>query len=111
MSEKIKVKVFGIKNQASGGGCNCSGSCSCNPTKAMSEMYDDFVTFLSNTNLRNHIDIEFIDILMDNMEEHKSVLDAMQQGYKLPITAINGSIKFYGGISNKMIFNSLRKLA
>lgn len=109
MVEKIKVKVFGIKDQSTGGACNCSGGCG--PTKTMGETYEEFVNFLNNTRLRNRIDIEFIDILMDNMDEYESVLDAMNKGYGLPLTTINGNIKFYGGISNKMIFNSLSKLA
>lgn len=108
MEEKIKVIVFGIKDQSTGGDCNCSGGCG--PVKTMGEAYEEFVNYLYNTKLRNHIDIEFIDILMDNMDEHDSVLDAMNKGYGLPLTTINGNIKFYGGISNKMIFNSLRKL-
>jgi|LSQX01.3.fsa_nt_gb hypothetical protein len=109
MSERVIVEVFGIKDQSTACGCNCSGGCG--PTKTMGELYKDFIYFLSRTKLRDRIDISFVDILMDDMDNYQSVLDAMEQGYTLPLTAINGDIKFYGGISNKMIYDSIRKLA
>lgn len=109
MLEKIMIEVFGIKEQQSGGGCNCSGGCG--PTKTMGQMYDEFVHFLANSKIRDQIDIHFIDILMDDMDRYPHVLDAMNQEYSLPLTVINGEIKFYGGISNKMIYNALRNNA
>jgi hypothetical protein len=48
---------------------------------------------------------------MDDMEDKESVVNAMNQGYGLPLTAINGEIKFYGGISNNMIYQEIKKLA
>ncbi|MHB8130532.1 MAG: hypothetical protein ACYDEX_16195 [Mobilitalea sp.] len=106
MSEEITIDVFGIRNQAVG--CNCNGkSCS---SKTMDEMYHEFYTYLTKTMNTKQLKIQFIDILMDDMDVYSYVIDAMNQGYGLPLTAINGEIKFYGGISNKMIVNSLREL-
>ena len=112
MQEKIIVKVFGIKDQSSGGnsGCGCSGGC-CGSSKTMEKMYDEFVSFLSRSNIRQRIDITFVDVLMEDMDRYDYIMDAMNQGYELPLTAINGKVKFYGGISNKMIYDTLRKLA
>lgn len=109
MAELIKVEVFGIKNQSCGSACSCSGGCG--PSKTMEEMYQEFIQFLSRTSIKKRIDIKFVDILMDDMEGYDSVVSAMDQGYALPLTAINGEIKFYGGIANKMIYNAIRKLA
>jgi disulfide oxidoreductase YuzD len=108
MSEKIKVEIYGIKDQSSGG-CSCSGGCG--PTKTMGELYKDFLSFLSKTRLKDRIDIRFIDILMDDMDKYQTVLNAMEKGYGLPLTTINDEIKFYGGINNKMIYDGIRKLA
>jgi len=113
MLGKIIVEVFGIKDQTSGGsssGCSCGGGC-CGPTKTMGKMYDEFVSFLSRSNIRQRIDIEFIDVLMDDMDRYDYAMDGMNQGYELPLTAINGEVKFYGGISHKMIYDTLRKMA
>ncbi|MGC6174009.1 hypothetical protein [Lacrimispora sp. 38-1] len=107
MSGEITIDVFGIRNQAVG--CNCNGkSCS---SKTMDEMYREFHTFLTKNMYTNQFKIQFIDILMDDMEDYGYVIDAMNQGYSLPLTAINGEIKFYGGISNRMTANLLRKLS
>lgn len=109
MPKSIKVEVFGIKNQTCGGGCSCNGGCS--PSKTMGDMYNEFLKYLSKSKIRNRIDITFKDILMDNMEGYESVIQAMEQGYVLPLTAINGEIMFYGGISNRMIYEVIRKKA
>lgn len=111
MSEKIIVQVFGIKDQSSGGSsdCGCSGGC-CGPSKTMGRMYDEFVHFLSRSRIRQYITTQFIDVLMDDMDIYKYVVDAMSQGYELPLTAINGEVKFYGGMSSNMIYNALRKM-
>jgi hypothetical protein len=112
MSERIIVEVFGIKDQPSGGNsdCGCSGGC-CGLSKTMGKMYDEFVSFLSRSNLRQRIDIKFVDVLMDDMDKYEYAMDGMNHGYALPLTAINGEVKFYGGISHKMIYDALRKMA
>lgn len=112
MQDKIIVTIFGIKEQSSGGSsdCGCSGGC-CGPSKTMGKMYDEFVRFLSQSNIRQRIDIKFVDVLMEDMDQYEFILDAMSQGYGLPLTAINGTVKFYGGISNRQIYNTLRRIA
>lgn len=107
MSGKIKVEVFGIKDQSAGGGCSCSGGCG--PVKTMWEMYDEFADFLSNSNVKDRIETKFIDVLMDDLDGYESVKNAMERGYSMPLTAINGKLKFYGGISNKMVYAEIKK--
>lgn len=105
MSGEVAIDVFGIRNQVVG--CNCNGrNCS---SKTMDEMYNEFYTYLTKTMNTNQFKIQFIDILMDNMDDYNYVIDALNKGYSLPLTAINGEIKFYGGISNRMIAHSLRR--
>ncbi|MDW2800164.1 hypothetical protein RZO55_21565 [Clostridium boliviensis] len=104
MPDKITIDVFGIRNQSVG--CN-GGSCS---SKTMGEMYDEFNYYLTKNINPKQFKTQFIDILMDNMEDYDYVIDAMNQGYRLPLTAINRELKFYGGISNRMIADSIRRL-
>lgn len=103
MQDKVNVLVFGIKDQSVS--CGCSGDCG--PSKTMGDTYEEFVRFLSGSRQSNRIDINFVDILMDNMEDYGYVIKAMEQGYGLPITAINGKVRFYGGISGKMIYRAI----
>jgi hypothetical protein len=113
MSEKIIVEVFGIKDQAindNSSGCSCQGGC-CGPTKTMGQTYEEFKFLLSRSKIRQRIDVRFIDILREDMDSYGYAMEAMDKGYNLPLTAINGQIKFYGGLSNRMIYNTLRRMA
>lgn len=107
MSEKIKVEIFGIKDQPLSCGCGCGESCG--PTKTMGLAYEEFVDFLKNSNIKDNVETQFIDVLMDNLNDHESVIKAMQSGFTLPLTAIDGELKFYGGISNEMIYDEIAK--
>lgn len=110
MIKKIKVEVFGIKNQAAGSGCSCSGGCG--PTETMGEMYDTFVDFMSKSTLKDNLDIKFIDVFMDDfVDNYQYVIDAMNKGLGLPLTAVNGDLKFYGGLAGEMMFDQLKDLA
>jgi hypothetical protein len=111
MVEKVIVEVFGIKDQPSGGSnCDCSGgSCCCGPSKNMGLLYDELIDFLSGSRLRNRIDVKFIDILRDDMDPYNYVIEAMDRGYGLPFTSINGKLKFYGGISHKKVYGALMR--
>ena len=109
MLNKIRVDVFGIKDQPIGGGCSCSGGCG--PIKTMGEMYDEFVNFLSNSNLKQPIETKFIDVLMDDLSKYEVIEEAINKGYSIPLTTINGTLKFYGGIPDKVIFSEIEKMA
>ena len=109
MTDKIKVEVFGIKDQPAGAGCSCGGSCG--PTKTMKEMYDEFVEYLSKTEINDKVEINFTDILLDSKDEITLVTNAMKLGYKLPLTSLNGKMRFYGGISNELMVREITKLA
>jgi hypothetical protein len=109
MSEQVKVIVFGIKDQAVSCGCCCNGGCG--PAKTMGDIYKDFTRFLSGSRMRNRIDIQFVDVIMDDMGKYEYVLDALNQGLTLPLTSINGDVKFYGGIDSDLIYDAIRKSA
>jgi hypothetical protein len=111
MSVKIKVDIYGVKEQpVASGGC-CSGGCDCGPSQTMGELFDEFVNYVNNSNLKDRIDLHFVDIFSPEFNQNATVMEAMQQGYSLPLTTINGTLMFYGGISNQMIFEQIQKFA
>lgn len=110
MTKKIKVEVFGIRNQAAGGGCSCSGGCG--PTITMGEMYDTFVDYMSKSSLKENLEIKFIDVFMEDLvDNYKYIIDAMNRGFGLPLTAVNGNLKFYGGLAGEMMFDQIKNEA
>lgn len=109
MINKIRVEVFGVRDQAAGGGCSCSGDCG--PTKTMGDLYREVESHLKNSTVNNQIDMTFIDVFHDELDEYKYVIDAMNKGFGLPLTAVNGELKFFGGMSGEMIVDLIEKSA
>lgn len=110
MSKKIKVEVFGVKNQAAGSGCSCSGGCE--PTVTMGEMYDTFVDYISKSSLKDSLEIKFIDVFVEDIvDDYKYIIDALNKGFGLPLTAVNGELKFYGGLIGEVVFDQLKNEA
>lgn len=107
MSEKVKVQVFGVRDGASGGGCSCGGGCA--PTMTMGEMYDEFVRFIKDSDINEKVETEFVDVIEDGLEGYVEALKLLEKGYGLPLTLINGKPRFYGGISNEMFYDVIKK--
>jgi len=107
MGEKVKVEVFGIRDQAAGGGCGCGGDCG--PQQTMGEIYEELVIFINKSKLKDQVDLQFIDILDDNMDGHDKVREVLEKGYGIPLTAVAGTLRFHSGISNKMIYEAIQE--
>lgn len=108
MSEKVKVAVIGIKDAPAGGGCGhgCGG---CGPKKTMGEVYNELAMFLENSMVKDNIEMEFVDITQRDLKGYESADKAIEKGFAIPMTLINGAIKFTGEISRKAIFNEIKK--
>lgn len=107
MGSKFKVEVFGVRNQAAGGGCNCSGGCA--PSITMGEMYRDFEEQLRKSEICDLVESTFIDVFYDDLDEYKYVIDAMNKGFGLPLTSVNGELKFFGGLSGEMVVETIQQ--
>ncbi len=43
-------------------------------------------------------------------DEKDRVLDVIDRGFDAPITVIDGIIRYYGGISNKLVYKDVKEL-
>jgi disulfide oxidoreductase YuzD len=112
MSNTIIIEVFGIKDESAGGGC-CAGSCGpgeCGPAPTMGELYQKLVDFLAVSELKDQVQLAFVDVLADELEGHEAAKQAMEKGMALPLTVINGKVRFYGGLSTKKIYETIKTL-
>jgi len=108
MNNKIKIEIFGIKNQpANGGCCNCSGNCG--PLQTIGEQYEELIEFLKAKNLIDKVDIKFIEINKENLIEYTEINKLLEEEYYLPLTLVNGSLKLYALISNELIYDEIKK--
>ena len=109
MSEKVSIEVFGIKDSPIGGGCSCAGGC-CGPQQTMEEGYQELVTFIKNSEIKDNVVTAFLDVMEDDMDEYEGVKLALNKGYGLPITAINGKPVIYGDLSSEKIYREIKKV-
>ena len=113
MSEKIKIEIYGIKDQLPPTGCSSCAGCKsagdCAPPKTMGEMYDELVSYIDESQIKDKVDLSFIDIEKDTSETHEDVRKAMEVGNRIPFTAIGGVLKFQGGVYPQMVVQEVLK--
>ncbi|MCO5386933.1 MAG: hypothetical protein M0T74_07085 [Desulfitobacterium hafniense] len=105
----IRVDVFGIREEAPSGSCSCGGACGSVPEKTMGEMYEDLLRFLQESDLGSNIQLKFIDVFEDDLKGYDTPHTMFKNGFALPLVAVNGVVRFYGGISNSRIYDEVRK--
>lgn len=108
MNEKIKIAVFGIKDQAVGGGSCGAGSCQAAPT--IGELYTGLVNFLEQTDVKDAIELSFIDIFQKENRSFAMVEDYMDRGFNLPIVSIDNKKFFHSGLYNQLIYETVKEL-
>jgi hypothetical protein len=113
MNEKIKVEIYGIKDQLPPTGCSSCAGCKsagdCAPPKTMGEMYDELVSFIDSSNVKEKVELHFIDIEKNGLENHEDVKNAIEVGNRIPFTAIGGALKFQGGVYPQMVVQEVLK--
>jgi len=106
----IQVDVFGIRDEAPlGGSCSCGGDCGSVSEKTMGEMYEDLLRFFQESDLGTNIQLKFIDVFEDDLKGYDTPHTMFKNGFALPLVAVNGVVRFYGGISNSRIYDEVRK--
>ena len=104
-----QVDVFGIREEAPAGACSCGGACASTPEKTMGEMYEDLVQFFQESDLAADVRLQFIDLFEDDLKGYDSAHTMIKNGFALPLVAVNGVVRLYGGISNSKIHEEVRK--
>lgn len=125
MNSKIKINIYGNMNtMISGSRCNkkcnnCFEKCNgCKPTNnkiikvKTSDLYYNLVNFLTINHMQRIVDINFIELDKNSPvnEESIKVKDIIKKGFEPPITVIGGIIRYYGGISNILVYRDILEL-
>ncbi len=113
MNHKIKIEVYGVRNQPPVSGCSSCAGCKsagdCTPPKTMGELYDELYQFIVNSNVNDKVELVFIDIEEDSIENHPEVKSAIEVGNRIPIIAIEGVLKFQGGVYPQLVHQEVLK--
>lgn len=105
MDRKVEILVYGIYDQAVGIG-KCGSSCV--PASTMGELYNRLVDYLSVSDMKEHIDIRFVDIFQGS-NGFVQVEDLMDRGYNLPITVIGQTTYFHSWIYNEDVYKAVKE--
>jgi len=103
----VQVDVFGIREEAPAGACSCGGACGSGTEKTMGEMFEDLVLYCKESDLASDVQLHFIDVFEDNLKIYDTAHTMFKNGFALPLVAVNGVVRFYGGISK--IYDEVRK--
>lgn len=116
---KIAVKVYGIKDNVMNSGCDkrshrsCGHGCAnCSSAKSqsitMGDAFKEVSGYLNHSSIGDKISLEFIEV--NENYRNEQIEDLIDRGFTLPITVIDGIVRYYGGISGKLIFNDVKEL-
>jgi len=106
----VHVDVFGIREEAPSGKCSCGGTCGSEMEKTMGVMYEDLVRFCQESDLGAEVELQFIDVFEDDLKGYDTAHTMFKNGFALPLVAVNGVVRLYGGISHSKIYDEVRKL-
>lgn len=130
---KIIIQIFGNKDENINSGCGMSEGCSgcgsnahkCSgcgnhgcgnkgetteSNKTMDVIYSELVKFIMNSDVGDKVSMEFVDINKVGIHPYYDIEDLVERGFDPPITVIDGIVRYYGGISGKLIYNDVKEL-
>ncbi len=134
MKDKIKILIYGNKLSliATGGNCghsekdcgNCSscnkeGSSGCsgcgdkekdNKIKNWGDAFLDLENYFKVNDLKDSVEIEFIELEAGKIGANQDIEEVIERGFEPPITVIDGIIRYFGAISNVLIYNDVKEL-
>ena len=121
MDKIIKVDIYGIgeailgsccnknnesKSNCSGGGCNNS----CQSSKKCNQAYEDLNSFLKNSEVKENVSLNYIEMDSKGLAEYEEIEELIKRGFELPVTVIDGIVRYYGGISANLVYKDVKEL-
>ena len=130
---EIKVQIFGVKDKVLSSGCGCNskrngcsskgscngclnmnkscGGCKTDAAKTLENAYNELIKFINESDVKDNTIVEFIDLNNTKLENgFERIKDIIDRGFEPPIIVIDDIIRYYGGISNRLIYNDIKEL-
>lgn len=93
-----------------GGACGSSGGCGSKSSKTIMELYKELTEAIMSSDIGEKVELEFIDIRKINVLDNDNIRVLYDMNYELPYCVIDNIVRYYGGISNDLIYKDLKEL-
>ncbi|MBC8061874.1 MAG: hypothetical protein H7Y18_14575 [Clostridiaceae bacterium] len=130
MEDKIKVLIYGNKeskpgenggcghlNEAGCTGCNSDkssgcgeGKCGSKEKKSQGNMFLELESFIDASDIKNKVKLYFIELDNKKIGGNEEIQEIIDRGFEAPIVVIDGIVRYFGGISNLLIYNDIKEL-
>lgn len=113
MSKRVVIEVFGLRDTAPAAGCACEDDCGpdCGTGPTMGESYRELVDYFQKSDLQGQVELKFVDILEDDLTNYEYARQRLERGCVMPLTAINGKMRFYGPVAPALVYEQAKKSA
>ncbi|MBA5850145.1 hypothetical protein H2684_02285 [Clostridium sp. cel8] len=126
--DTIMVNIYGYKNELLESGCaghNGSSCSSCrlssgckncrskeNPKYTAEGLCKSVKNFLKTTDVSKNVEVNFVELNDKRIKSNEKmrVKEVIDRGFYPPIVVIDGIIRYYGGISNMLIYKDVKEL-
>ncbi|MCH3963783.1 MAG: hypothetical protein LKE46_05875 [Clostridium sp.] len=125
----IEVNIYGYGDEIFPVGCrNSRGNSGCHSCKKgnmctncnskenqyqnIQQLCQNLRGFLKSTDISQKVAVNFIELGKRNAisDERASVQEVIGRGFNPPITVIDGIVRYYGGISNILVYKDVKEL-
>ena len=128
MENKIKVSIYGNKLDILGkdggcghstedgcGGCNSKksggcGNCGSKDKKSVGDMFLELENFIFASDVKGRVELQFIELDKNKIGGNEEIEDIIDRGFEAPIVVIDGIVRYYGGISNALVYDDIKEL-
>ena len=105
--KKTTIEIVGKSEKTEGcGGCT-SGS---QVAKTVGQQYQELMEYIKNSDIKDKVKLEFYDLKKVSVLDHDHIRILTEMDYEPPFVVIDGIVRYYGGISEHLIYNDAKEL-
>lgn len=118
MERKILVQVYGNKDEMFGTCCSknkenskCGGGCSgCSSSQTCLKAFNNLEKYLADSDVKDNVELRFTEVDSKELIANEELRELLKQEYTLPFIIVDGIFRYYGGISNQLVYKDVKDL-
>lgn len=86
------------------------GGCGNKVSKTTGEHYEELAQFIRESDISDYVNLEFLNLDKINILDYDNIRILDEFEYEDPYVVIDDIVRYYGGISNSLIYNDIKEL-